>query len=133
MKRELFPVIEKVYPRDDWIYIQDGATSHTSNLVQDFLQERIPRRFVKKDQWPPKSPDCNPLDYFFWNKVKTKVDQGRIKQPFESEEEMIFKIKSVWKECASNLVEKRKAMKEFPKRLRAVKECKRSSIKMFFL
>ena len=72
LKNKLFPAINKIYPRENWIFIQDGASSHTSNLVQDFLKATIPRRFVKKDQWPPKSPDSNPLDYYFWNKVKTK-------------------------------------------------------------
>ena len=37
LKKKLFPAINKVYPRNDWIYIQDGATSHTSNLVQNFV------------------------------------------------------------------------------------------------
>ena len=78
LKKKLLPTMNKVYPRNDWIYIQDGATSHTSNLVQNFLNETMPRRFIKKDQWPPKSPDCNPLDFYFWNKVKTKVYEGRI-------------------------------------------------------
>ena len=49
LKRELFPAIKKVYPRNDWIFVQDGATSHTINLVQNFLQETIPQRFIKKD------------------------------------------------------------------------------------
>ena len=25
LKRELFPAIKQLFPRDDWIYIQDGA------------------------------------------------------------------------------------------------------------
>ena len=79
----------------------------------------MPQRYIKKDQRPPKSPDSNPLDYYFWNKVKTKVYEDRQNTPLESEEE-ISKIKSLWKECASNLVEIRKSMKEFPSRLRAV-------------
>ena len=29
-KKELFPAINKIYPHVDWIFIQDGATSHTS-------------------------------------------------------------------------------------------------------
>ena len=65
LKRQLFPAIEKVYPRDDWIFLQDGASSHTSNIIQNLLSETIPRRFIKKDQWPLKSPDTNPLDYYF--------------------------------------------------------------------
>ena len=35
LKKELFPAMNKIYPRKDWIFIQDNATSHTSNLVQD--------------------------------------------------------------------------------------------------
>ena len=23
--------------------------------------------FVKKDEWPPNSPDLNPLTYYFWD------------------------------------------------------------------
>ena len=132
LKRELFPAIKKVYPRDDWIFIQDGATSHTSNRVQRFLNETIPRRFIAKDQWPPRSPDSNPLDYYFWNEVKRKVYEGRLKKPFESEDEMIAKIKAVWKECATNLKPLRKSMKEFVGRLTAVNECNGSSIKMIY-
>ena len=46
------------------------------------------RRFVKCVEWPPSSPDVNPLDYFFWDLVKTKVYQGRAGEPFSSEEEL---------------------------------------------
>ena len=52
--------------------------------------------------------------------------------PFEFEEEMILKIKLLWKECASNLVEICKSMKEFSARLYVVKEWSGSSIKMHF-
>ena len=42
LQKELFPAINKIYPRKDWIFIQDGATPHTINLIQDFLKETIP-------------------------------------------------------------------------------------------
>ena len=45
----------------------------------------------KKDEWPPKSLESNPLDYYFCNKVKKKVYEDRLHAPFESEE--IFKNK----------------------------------------
>lgn len=132
LKNKLFPAINKVCPRKNWIFIQDGASSHTSNLVQDFLKETIPRRFVKKDEWPPKSPDSNPLDYYFWNKVKREVYKGRLNKPFKTEEEIMKKIRSVWRKCACDLDEIRKSMKEFPLRVQAVKECNGSSIKKYF-
>ena len=67
------------------------------------MNETIPQHYIKKDQWHPKPPDSNPLDYYLWNKVKKKVYEDRLKVS-ENEKEMISKLKSVWKECASNLV-----------------------------
>ena len=51
---------------------------------------------------------------------------------FENDEELILKIKSVWNKCAKSAKEIQKAMKEFLGRLRIVKECDGSSIKMQF-
>ena len=72
LKKELFHTINKIYPRKDWVFIQDSVTSHTSNLVQDFLKGMMPQSYVKKDKRPPKLQCNNPLDYYFWHKVKTK-------------------------------------------------------------
>ena len=58
----MFPAIKKLVQRDDWIFVQDSAPSYRSNLVQDFLEKILKRRFVKCVEWPPSSPDVNPLD-----------------------------------------------------------------------
>ena len=90
------------------------------------------RRHVSKEDWPLKSPDSNPLGFYFWNQVKRKVYAGRHNKPFASEDEMIQRIKSVWKECATNTIELRKALKQFVPRLKAVEEKKGFSIKTVF-
>ena len=41
--------MNKIYPRKYWIFIQDGRLSERSHTV----------RYIKKDQWPPKSPDSH--------------------------------------------------------------------------
>ena len=69
----MFPTIKKIVQHDDWIFVQDSALSHRSNFVQDFLEKTLKRRFVKCVEWPPSSPDVNPLDYFFWDIVETKI------------------------------------------------------------
>lgn len=46
-------------------FMQNGLTSNTTNITQAYLREKVGQRFTQKDQWPPKSPDCNPLNYFF--------------------------------------------------------------------
>ena len=133
LRKELFPAIEKVMARDDWIFVQDGASSHTANIVQDFLKEKLKRRYVSSTEWPPSSPDSNPLDYYFWNQVKVKVYEGMLNTPFRSEAELINRIKKVWKECASNKTEIRKSVRQFIPRLKAVVEKEGGSIKKVYM
>ena len=118
----MFPAIKKLVKRDDWIFVQDSAPSHRSNLVQDFLEKTSKLLFVKCVEWPPSSPDVNPLDYFFWDLVETKVNQSRAREPFSSQEELKTKTKAVRKDCAIDLKPLRKAIKQFFPRLRAVEE-----------
>ena len=65
--------MKKHVKRDNWIFVQDSAPSHRSNLIQNFLEQTLKCRFIKCVEWPPSSPDVNPLDYFFWDLVQTKV------------------------------------------------------------
>lgn len=132
LRTQLFPAIDNLVKRDDWIFIQDGASSHTSNLVQEFLEETLKKRFVRKQEWPPSSPDCNPLDYYFWDAIKTKVYEGRFNRPFANEEELKHRIRQVWNICATNVKDVRKSMKQFVPRLQAVTVKKGSSIKTMF-
>ena len=70
------------------IFVQKSTPSQRLNLVQDFLEKTLKRRFVKYVEWPPSSPDVNPLDYIFWDLVKTKIYQDRAGEPFSSEKEL---------------------------------------------
>ena len=82
LQKDLIPAIEKVVKRDDWMFVQDGAPSHRSKLVQNFMKTELKHRFVTSAEWPPASPDCNPLDYIFWDAVKSRVYEGRLNKPF---------------------------------------------------
>ena len=132
LQEELLPAIRSVYPREDFTFIQDGASSHTDKRVQKFLRANLGRRFVVAQDWPPHSPDCNPLDYYFWNEVKEKVFEGRHNTPFSDLTELRSRIEEVWDECATNLIPIRKAMRQFVPRLRAVADHHGCSIKKQF-
>ena len=71
--------------KKDWAFIQDSAPLHQSNLVQDFLTEKIDKHFIKHNEWPPASPDCNPLDYYLWDKILIKVYGNMFNQAFENQ------------------------------------------------
>ncbi|GFX13037.1 putative DD41D transposase [Trichonephila clavipes] len=55
---------------------QNGATSHTAratiNLLKDSFGDRLISLFGPVN-WPPRSCDLTPLDYFLWGYVKSLV------------------------------------------------------------
>ncbi|KAI6657855.1 hypothetical protein LOD99_597 [Oopsacas minuta] len=51
---------------------QDGAPAHTSNATQAWLRSNNPN-FIGKEEWPPYSPDLNPMDYSIWSILETNA------------------------------------------------------------
>ncbi|GFX26815.1 putative DD41D transposase [Trichonephila clavipes] len=55
---------------------QDGATCHTSRATIDLLKDTFGDRLISRFgpmNWPPRSCDLTPLDYFLWGYVKSLV------------------------------------------------------------
>ena len=48
-----------------FIFQQDGAPTHTAKLAQDWIAINC-SEFIDKDEWPPNSPDLDPMDYHVW-------------------------------------------------------------------
>ena len=113
-------------------FYQDSAPSHCSNLVQNLSKEKLDSKLIKYNEWPPSSPDYNPSDYHFWNKIKETVYKDRFGQPLKSDDELKIKIKKVWSEVAQDFPEIRKALKQFVPRLACVEEKSGECIEMIF-
>ncbi|GFU81152.1 transposable element Tc3 transposase [Trichonephila clavipes] len=72
-----FFIPELNYPDVQGLWFQqDGATCHTArdtiDLLKDTFGDRLISRFGPVD-WPPRSCDLTPLDYFLWGYVKSLV------------------------------------------------------------
>ncbi|GFS93229.1 DUF4817 domain-containing protein [Trichonephila clavipes] len=55
---------------------QDGATCHTARATIDLLKNTFGDRLISRFgpvNWPPRSCDLTPLDYFLWSYVKALV------------------------------------------------------------
>ena len=59
------------------IYQQDGATSHCSNALLEYLHRYFPETgsspVVRIQPWPTHSPELTPLDYFLWKCLQDRV------------------------------------------------------------
>lgn len=59
----------------------DGCPAHYATAVRAHLNEEFPNRWIGRlgpILWPPRSPDLNPLDFFYWGCLKDLVYQNRI-------------------------------------------------------
>ncbi|GFW24275.1 uncharacterized protein TNCV_605251 [Trichonephila clavipes] len=59
---------------------QDGATCHTARATIDLLKDTFGDRLISRFgpvNWPPRSCDLTPLDYFLWNYVKSLVNADK--------------------------------------------------------
>ncbi|GFX95860.1 transposable element Tc3 transposase [Trichonephila clavipes] len=59
---------------------QDGATCHTARATIDLLKDTFGDRLISRFgsvNWPPRSCDLTPLDYFLWGYVKSLVNADK--------------------------------------------------------
>ncbi len=71
LRKVIIPAIQDVVG-DAW-YQQDGTAPDYKRSVRDYLDEVFPHRWIGrrgKIEWPARSPDLTPLDYFFWGYLK---------------------------------------------------------------
>ena len=57
-------------------WMQDGATSHVTNVNLNFLVEKFRGRVISRrseQMWPPYSPCLNPLDFSIWGYMQNQV------------------------------------------------------------
>ncbi|GFW69634.1 putative DD41D transposase [Trichonephila clavipes] len=62
--------------KTDCLFQQDGATCHTARATIDLLKDTFGDRLISRFgpvNWPPRSCDLTPLDYFLWGYVKSLV------------------------------------------------------------
>lgn len=78
LQDNLIPGLKAVYPEEmeTFYFQQDGAPAHYSVGVRDYLDGEFVTGVIGRRgaiEWPPRSPDLTPLDFFLWGYVKDKV------------------------------------------------------------
>lgn len=78
LRNEIVPATRAIVGEDienTW-FQQDGAAPHYARNVRNYLNEVFAERWIGRRgpiEWPARSPDLSPLDYFLWGYLKSKV------------------------------------------------------------
>jgi len=76
---------------DNFIFQQDSAPAHRARETIALLRRESPD-FISPDQWPPNSPDMNPVDYKIWAVMQQWVYEKRANDV----DELCQRLLSVW-------------------------------------
>lgn len=71
----LWPELDNIDITEMW-FQQDGATSHTMNATMEVLQQKFGEWIISRKgfvNWPPRSCDLTPCDFFLWGYLKSLV------------------------------------------------------------
>jgi hypothetical protein len=92
LKNHMLPQLPRRH--QNLVFMQDGASPHTALRVRDFLRANFGERVISRHfpwNWPARSPDLNPCDYFLWGYLKARVfmrnphSLANLKQAIEEE------------------------------------------------
>jgi len=59
------------------LFQQDGAPAYRSRHTVAYLHSNVPE-FIESENWPPNSPDLNPVDYAVWGALQQMVYHRKI-------------------------------------------------------
>ena len=117
----LLPWSKRHFGNQYWIFQQDSAPSHRAKTTQDWCAENLPS-FISAEEWPPYSPDLNPMDYSVWSVLEWKA----CSTPHKSLASLQQSLKVAWKKIDNDML--RGIVEKFPERLEAVVKAKGSYI-----
>ena len=88
----------KMFNREKWTFQQDSAPAHGAKLTQNWLRENK-IDYISKDDWPPSSPDLNPMDFSVWGILQERA----CKKPHALLEALKTSLMSEWKKIPQKM------------------------------
>ena len=99
------------------IFQQDGAPPHYASAVRKYLDQTFSNRWIGRTgplAWPPYSSDLNPLDFYLWGHIKTRVCSTKPRNINELKQRITNAIEAIPVEHLQN------AFREFERRIRLI-------------
>lgn len=117
LKKVVEPWASQHFGNSHWTYQQDSAPAHKAKIVQDWCSGHFPD-LITPSEWPPYSPDLNPMDFSVWSVLEAKA----CTTPHASLSSLKAALEKAWDELDVDYL--RATVDAFPKRLRACVKAK---------
>lgn len=85
---------------------QDGAPAHFALCVRNWLNRNLPDMWIGRRgpiEWPPRSPDITPLDFFLWGYLKSRVYTNRPQNLQDLKERITLEISLIEENTLANV------------------------------
>lgn len=114
LENYLLPSIEGLKNSEgEFIFQQDGASSHTSKSTKEWLREHG----IDPMDWPSSSPDMSPIETL-WHEMKKRLRA----RPARTVPELKLRLAEIWGSFTPEFCAK--LVSSMPKRIRTLKEVK---------
>ena len=93
---------------NDMFFEKDGTTCHTAAETMKLLRTKFHGRVISRRgdvNWPPRSCDLAPLDFFLWGFLKGKVYANDPQTILELKEEIRRTIDEISPQLCQNVIE----------------------------
>ena len=128
LKKEIVPAIESQANLRKMFYMHDGAPAHYTKSVRAFLDDKFRDQWIGRRgpiEWPARSPDLTPTDFFLWGFLKDRVYATKHQTLQALEHAIITEMRSVSIELC------RRVCQSVPERLQLCKESEGGHIEQF--
>lgn len=130
LRKYLLPqLINRNYNLSTTWFQQDSSPPHRSLKVLSFLKEAFGPKLISYKSptiaWPARSQDLTPLDYFFWDHMKSKMKDYTPKTEENLRECLTFEMEAFESELLRKVVHE-----EFIKRLQKCVEVRGARFEM---
>lgn len=98
LQEEIMPALFTEDGKFPEYFQQDGAPPHYGLSVRSWLNQQFPNRWIGRRgpvEWPPRSPDLSPLDFYLWGHLKSLVYAKKIRNLNNLQERIIEACSSI--------------------------------------